>query len=122
MSKSCIEKKKDTRNRHVIDLLVFDETILCSTEFVPRGVDKNDVNEIRRIIELKYTSFNEKGNTTISELISEEIKKNFGGEWFVFAYNMNLEPKLPFTISSVSKSDILKFRMGESIFQIARIK
>ena len=114
-------------NRHIIDIKTLDQTITCSVTRKPQGVDNNELNIIRHIIELNYTCFNKARKETISELISEEIKKNLGGEWFVIAYNEaynhNENKKLlPFVISSVEESDMIKFEIGESVFQIARIK
>ena len=78
------------------------------------------MNIIRDLIEVFYTSFNEQNTENLSELISNAIKKKLGGEWFVMA--QSLKQKLAFTISSVSYTDIIKFKVGESRIHIAKLK
>ena len=95
-------------------------TFFCKVESSPQAFDKNEINEIRSIIETFYTSFNIKSSDSISELISDAIKNKLGGEWFVIA--QSLDQKLSFIISSVSDSDIIEFKIGNSKFKVAKIR
>ena len=98
-----------------------DETIVFKEESASNlTVDRNEMNIIRDLIEVFYTSFNEQNTENLSELISNAIKKKLGGEWFVMA--QSLKQKLAFTISSVSYTDIIKFKVGESRIHIAKLK
>ena len=106
-------------NKHIPQQI--DETIVFKEESASNlTVDRNEMNIIRDLIEVFYTSFNEQNTENLSELISNAIKKKLGGEWFVMA--QSLKQKLAFTISSVSYTDIIKFKVGESRIHIAKLK
>ena len=107
-------------NKHFIPKTSGDITIFCSEETTDLSIDRNEMNIIRNIIETIYTIYNGNVKETLSELVSKEIKKKLGGEWFVIAYSQ--KQKLFFNISSVSDSNLIKLKIGESKFQIAKIK
>ena len=67
-----------------------------------------------------YTSsFNE--DKILSDSICEGIKSKLQGEWFVFVSDAN-QKNLNFNISTVSQNDLLIIRLGQTRFQIAKIK
>ena len=91
-------------------------------------IDKNESNIIKSIIQVIYSSFDsfdEKKNKKLSDVISEEIKKRLGGEWFVFVTNANKEKqKIKFQISMFDEDDksYLVINIGNSTFKIAKLK
>ena len=96
-----------------------DASIICLIEKEPSTIDKNEINIIKNIIQIQYTSYFQK-KKILSDSIAEEIKKKLQGEWFVFA--SNAEDNLYFRISTVDKNNFLIIKIGNSRFHIARIK
>jgi hypothetical protein len=90
------------------------------------AIDKNEINTIKNIVEINYTTFERNRDKQISEkktlssLINSEIKKNLGGEWFVFVSKK--VDKISFNLSTVSSTDFLTIEIGNSLFKIARTK
>ena len=105
-------------NKHIPKQI--DETIYFKEESKNQIVDRNEMNIIRNIIEILYSSCNDQSSYILSELICNEIKKKLGGEWFVLAQGQN--DKLSFNISSVSNTNIIKIKIGESRIQIGKLK
>ncbi len=87
-------------------------------------IDQNESNIIKCIIQVIYSSFDEKKNKKLSDEISEEIKKKLGGEWFVFVSNdnENKEEKIKFQITMFEETDYLIITIGSSKFKIAKLK
>ena len=85
-------------------------------------IDQNESNIIKCIIQVIYSSFDEKKNKKLSDEISEEIKKKLGGEWFVFVSNKNKEEKIKFQITMFEETDYLIITIGSSKFKIAKLK
>ena len=104
-------------NRHIPQEIF--SSMMWKVEKITPSIEKNEMNTIQSIIESNYCFYNKKNKLSLSEIISDEVKKKLGGEWFVIAQKS--EQKLNFNISSVSDSDIVKFKIGNSIFGIARI-
>jgi hypothetical protein len=105
-------------NKHIPKQI--DETIYFKEESKNQIVDRNEMNIIRNIIEILYSSCNDQSSDTLSELICDQIKKKLGGEWFVMAQGQ--DEKLSFNISSVSNTNIIKIRIGESRIHIGKLK
>ena len=97
-----------------------EKTIYFKEETANQVVDRNELNIIRGIIEVFYSSFTEQSSETLSELICKEIKRKLGGEWFVMVLGPN--QNLCFAMSPVSNTNIIKLRIGESRIQIAKLK
>ena len=85
-------------------------------------IDQNESNIIKCIIQVIYSSFDEKKNKKLSDEISEEIKKKLGGEWFVFVSNKNKEEKIKFQITMFEETDYLIITIGSSKFKIEKLK
>ena len=100
------------------------QSIIC--KIVQKGeiIDQNQSNEIKSIVQNYYSKYvlrnDNKEIKTLSEKICNEIKKKYIGEWFVFI--SDIKSKFPFTLSTVSPSDILKIHIGSSQFSIAKYK
>ena len=90
------------------------------------AIDKNEINTIKNIVEINYTTFERNRDKqisdkkTLSSLINSEIKKNLGGEWFVFVSKK--DDKISFNLSTVSSTDFVTIEIGNSLFKIARTK
>ena len=82
------------------------------------GLDKNEVNSIKNIVQLCYSSIRQ--NEFLSDFISKSLKQQLKGEWFVFACNADGE--FPFCISAIPEEGYLIIKLGDSKIQIARIK
>ena len=85
----------------------------------PQSIDKNELNEIKRIIQIEYSNSN-KIQGYLSDIITEKIKKKLGGEWFIFICDE--KENIPFSISTISDSDFLILKLGSALFKIAKIK
>ena len=96
------------------------QSLLCIISHRTPTIDNNETNTIKSIIQLFYSNYNENENNKLSLIISREIKRKLGGEWFVFVYNKN--KKIYFNISSVSESDFLVMEIKDSEFKIAKMK
>ena len=98
------------------------EIIKVSSEQDTPSIDRNEMNVIKNIVQVKYSLFmnNNKNPFFLSESISEEIKNQLEGEWFVFVSDN--KQNISFNISTVSKTDFLIIGVGNSIFRIAKIK
>ena len=90
---------------------------VCAQE--SQTIDKNETNTIKNIIQVAYSN-SENSQNFLSDLITQEIKQKLGGEWFVFICNANQNISL--NISTISDTDYLIFKLGTSIFKIAKIK
>jgi hypothetical protein len=84
-----------------------------------QGIDKNEydiiVSSARKAYEECKTD-----NQTISSRTGFEIKKNLGGQWFVFVSEKG--KKFDFSLSTVASSDYLTFLLGNTLFQVCRLK
>jgi hypothetical protein len=49
-----------------------------------------------------------------------EIRNFLSGEWFVFVSDKN--KKYDFSLSTVASNDFLTFSLGDTLFQIVRLK
>jgi hypothetical protein len=105
-------------NKHIPKQI--EKTIYFKEETANQVVDRNELNIIRGIIEVFYSTFTEQSSETLSELICKEIKRKLGGEWFVMVLGPN--QNLCFAMSPVSNTNIIKLRIGESRIQIAKLK
>ena len=82
------------------------------------GLDKNEVNSIKNIVQMCYSSIDQ--THFLSDYISLSLKKKLKGEWFVFVCNANEE--FPLCISVIPDTLYLILKLGNSKIQIARIK
>ena len=96
------------------------DSVYCTVEQNNSSIDPNEVNEIKNIIQLTYVSFFSDNDTYLSDLICEEIKKRFDGEWFVFVCNINDD--FNFSFSTISNNEILILKFGTTKISIAKIK
>ena len=89
----------------------------CTQE--SQTIDKNETNSIKNIIQVAYSN-SDNNPRFLSDIITEEIKNKLGGEWFVFICDTN--QNISFSISTISETDYLTFKLGTSLFKIAKIK
>jgi hypothetical protein len=57
----------------------------------------------------------------ISSGVSNYIKQLIGGEWFVFVCKVGA-PNFDFCLSTVLGNDFMKISIGETLFQVCRIR
>ena len=97
-----------------------EDSVCFSIEQDSNSIDKNESNQIKNIIQVKYSTYFQNPNKFLSDSISEELKNHLQGEWFVFISDAS--KNISFSISTVSESDFLILKMGNSRFHIAKIK
>ena len=98
------------------------ESVLCLVKQESNSIDRNEINEIKNIVQLRYSaSFNNPNDQFyLSDLICNDIKKKLQGEWFVFVSEIG--QNIPFCISTVSESEYLILTVGKTFFKVAKIK
>ena len=95
------------------------DSVFLSIEQDSKCIDNNEINQIKNIIQTKYSTFSQ-NPVHLSDSISEAIKNSLQGEWFVFVSDASKD--ISFSISTVSEDELLIIKMGNSRFHIARIK
>lgn len=83
------------------------------------GIDNNEYN---KIVSAAQKAYNE-GKTdkhTLSFKTGREIKNTLNGQWFVFVSEKG--KKYDFALSTVADNDYLTFSIGNSLFQVCRLK
>ena len=106
--------------RTIYKTKVGDMSVLCSVQQHSELIDKNEVNEIKNIIQVNYTAIGHDQKIILSDLISNQLKQKLQGEWFVFVSDVG--KNVDFSISTVSKSGFLIIKIGNSQFIIAKIR
>ena len=84
-----------------------------------QGIDKNEYDVIVSAARKAYEEC-KTDNQTISSRTGLEIKKNLGGQWFVFVSEKG--KKFDFSLSTVASSDYLTFLLGNTLFQVCRLR
>lgn len=81
-----------------------------------------DIKEYDTIIEAAKRAYRESRNDsqTISYKTGKEIKNILKGQWFVFV--SQTKKKYDFTLSTIASSDFLAFSIGETLFQVCRLR
>ena len=84
-----------------------------------QGIDRNEYD---KIIAAARKAFEESRNDTqtISYKTGKEIKNKLRGQWFVFVSEKG--KKFDFSLSTVASSDYLTFTLGNTLFQVCRLK
>ena len=114
MNNNMLNKGEYKRKRHNPDK----NMSIVLTVVQDLGLDKNEVNLIKNIVQQCYSSIDKKN--FLSDYISFALKKKLKGEWFVFVCNANEEFSLG--ISVIPDTGYLILKLGNSKIQIARIK
>ena len=92
----------------------------CSLNITDVSNNQNfDCNEVNSITSLVICLYHER-NVPLSKYIVDKLKNKYGGDWLVFVSNKN--KKTGCSISSVTAKDFLTFCIGNSKFQIFRLK
>jgi hypothetical protein len=81
------------------------------------GIDSTEKNAI---MQAAYNAYTNKLKP-ISSGVSNYIKQMIGGEWFVFVCKVGA-PNFDFCLSTVLGNDFMKISIGETLFQVCRIK
>ena len=97
-----------------------DASVMCIVEQNSESIDKNEVNEIKNIVQISYTTAITDPSLVLSDCISEQLKQKLQGDWFVFVSEVG--KKIDYCISTVSASDFLIIKLGTSRFVIAKIQ
>ena len=86
---------------------------------VGRGIDGTEYDTI---IGAAKTAYEQSKNNTqeISFKTGSAIRSFLNGEWFVFVSDKN--KKYDFSLSTVASNDFLTFSLGDTLFQIVRLK
>lgn len=113
------QNKNYTRNIYPIKI---QNNTNCTIEKVSEYIDRNETNAIKNIIQLNLCNYKYlvDKNISLSDSISDNIKRKLGGEWFVFVFNKNKSISL--NLSSITENDFLIFNIGNERIKIARIK
>ena len=106
--------------RTIYKTKVGDMSVMCAVQQYSELIDKNEVNEIKNIIQINYTAIGHDQKIILSDIISNQLKQKLQGEWFVFVSDVG--KNVDFSISTVSKSGFLIIRIGNSQFIIAKIR
>ena len=98
------------------------QNYMCTIEKESEFIDRNETNAIKNIIQLKLCNYKYlvDKNISLSDSISDNIKRKLGGEWFVLVLNKNKSISL--NLSSITENDFLIFNIGNENIKIARIK
>ena len=83
------------------------------------GIDQNEYDKIVGAAKKAY----EEGKTdrqTLSFKTGREIKNTLNGHWFVFVSEIG--KKYDFSLSTVASNDYLTFSIGNTLFQVCRLK
>ena len=85
-------------------------------------IDKNEVNEINNIVQQVYSKAISDNNQVqyMSDMICDKIKHKIQGEWFVLISDKDKD--IPLSFSTVSETDFLIIILGNTKFQIVKIK
>jgi hypothetical protein len=84
-----------------------------------RGIDKNEYDKIVGAAKRAYND-SRTDPQTISYKTGKDIKTSLGGQWFVFVSEKG--KKFDFSLSTVASDDYLSFSLGETLFQVCRLK
>ena len=84
---------------------------------VGQGIDMNEFNSIVECCKQVYMG----GMKPLSENCTNAIKQRLGGDWFVFAYNMN-ESEFDFHLTKVRGGDFMTFSLDNKKFEVCRIR
>ena len=81
------------------------------------GIDARELEAIKRVSMQVYQS----GVKPMAKSVSEGIKQNLGGEWFAFV-NPAGDETYEFSLTRVKGTDFVSFVIGDTKFQVCRIK
>ena len=97
-------------------------SIVSSIQQNSNLIDKNETNEINSIVQqvYSYKLNQDKSKEFMSDLICQKIKHKIQGDWFVLVSDVG--KNIPLSFSTVSKSDFLIIILGNTKFQIAKLK
>ena len=113
-----IKKQKEyISKRHIPKL---ENSIFCYVRKKSDIIDINETNSIASIIQLFYSTYSKNKKKSLSTLVSENIKKKLGGEWFVFVSRKDEKIFLNFT--NISESDFLIIDIGKTQFKTIKTK
>ena len=114
--------KENKLNKYINKYFTIEKSKLIKGSIEEKGSIFNEEmsKTINNIIGINYIMYNEKNKETLSEIICRELKNKFGGEWFIIV--KNLYNRLSFKISSVNNNNMIKFRFGETLFEVVKIK
>ena len=84
-----------------------------------RGIDQKEYNSI---VSAARRAYDESRNDTqtISFKTGKEIQNNLKGQWFVFVSEKG--KKFDFSLSTVASGDYLTFSLGDTLFQVCRLR
>ena len=84
-----------------------------------KGIDQNEYNKIVDAAKRAYEECKTE-KATLSFKAGKKIKNNIKGQWFVFVSEKG--KKYDFSMSTVASNDFLVFSIGDTLFQVCRIK
>ena len=113
-----VKKQKEYKPKKHIPTL--ENSIFCNVRKKSDIIDINETNAIASIIQLFYSTYSKNKKKSLSTLVSENIKKKLGGEWFVFVSRKDVKIFLNFT--NISESDFLIIDIGKTQFKIIKTK
>ena len=83
------------------------------------GIDKNEYDKIVGAAQKAYKE-GKHDKQTLSFKSGRDIKNSLGGHWFVFVSEKG--KKFDFSLSTVASNDYLTFSIGNTMFQVCRLK
>ena len=83
------------------------------------GIDQNEYDKIVSAAKKAYEE-SKYDKQTLSFKAGREIKNSLNGAWFVFVSEK--EKMFDFSLSTVADNDYLTFTIGNSMFQVCRLK
>jgi hypothetical protein len=83
------------------------------------GIDQNEYNKIVTAAKKAYEEV-KTDRQNLSFKIGKEIKNTLNGQWFVFVSEKG--KKYDFSLSTVASNDHLTFSIGDTLFQVCRLK
>ena len=96
----------------------YDCSVYISRVSNKQNFDDNEINSITNTVTCLYNPGNQQ--QPLSHLIVYKLKKKYGGEWIVLVSNK--DKKVGCSASSIPSKDFLTFYIGNSKFQIYRLK
>ena len=84
-----------------------------------KGIDQNEYNTIISAAKKAYEE-SKNDRQTLSFKAGREIKNTLNGQWFVFVSEKG--KKFDFSLSTVASNDYLTFSIGNSMFQVCRLR
>ena len=84
-----------------------------------KGIDQNEYDKIVGAAQKAYKE-GKHDKQNLSFKAGREIKNSLGGQWFVFVSEKG--KKFDFSLSTVASNDFLTFSIGDTMFQVCRLK